>query len=79
MISYTCPQSPISGVNFGELVADLESARHKKLLNSLHVPVKISSSDAVRGLGGREKRVQPSVFYDCNPGKTDYRAVSKSI
>jgi hypothetical protein len=60
-------------------MADSESARHKKLINSLNVPVKISSNDAVRDLGGRGKRVQPSVFYDCNPGKTDYRAASKSI
>jgi hypothetical protein len=27
----------------------------------------------------REKRVQPRVFYDYTPGKTDYRAASKSI
>jgi hypothetical protein len=60
-------------------MADSESARHKKLINSLHVPVKISSNDAVRDLGGREKGVQPSVFYDYTPGKTYYRAASTSI
>jgi hypothetical protein len=60
-------------------MADSESARHKKPINSLNVPVKISSNDAVRDLGAREKRVQPRVFCDYTPGKTDYRAVSTSI
>jgi len=61
MISYTCPQSPASGVNFGELMADLESARYKKLINSLYVPDKVSSYDAVRDLGGKGKKGCPGV------------------
>jgi len=42
-------------------MADLESARYKKLINSLYVPDKVSSYDAVRDLGGKGKKGCPGV------------------